>query len=437
MRIPIETFQLANGLFVVLSEDHTAPIVAVNLWYHVGSANERLGRTGFAHLFEHMLFQGSANVGSNEHFELVQRAGGTLNGSTWLDRTNYYETVPSNQLELAIWLEANRMGYLLPAMTQAKLDTQRDVVQNERRWSMDNQPYGTWWERLPAMCYPPEHPFNHSLIGSMADLDAASLEDIAHFFSTYYTPDNAVLSIAGDFEPAEVRTMIERHFGAIPRGSGKPPLPDMSLPATFGGAIREVVPDDVMLPRLFLAFRSPVFGSDAYYAASVCSAILGLKKGSRLHKSLVREQQIAAEATAFTYDLAKGADILVLDVTARPETSLETLEAGVGAEVDRLVRDGVTQDEVERAVALIETDLTAALQSAGDRADKLSLFATYFGDPALVNVQADRYRAVTAEQVNAFARARLGADNRASLVFVPRATSDETAEDDLAMAETP
>ena len=437
MRIPIETFQLANGLFVVLSEDHTAPIVAVNLWYHVGSANERLGRTGFAHLFEHMLFQGSANVGSNEHFELVQRAGGTLNGSTWLDRTNYYETVPSNQLELAIWLEANRMGYLLPAMTQAKLDTQRDVVQNERRWSMDNQPYGTWWERLPAMCYPPEHPFNHSLIGSMADLDAASLEDIAHFFSTYYTPDNAVLSIAGDFEPAEVRTMIERHFGAIPRGSGKPPLPDMSLPATFGGAIREVVPDDVMLPRLFLAFRSPVFGSDAYYAASVCSAILGLKKGSRLHKSLVREQQIAAEATAFTYDLAKGADILVLDVTARPETSLETLEAGVGAEVDRLVREGVTQDEVERAVALIETDLTAALQSAGDRADKLSLFATYFGDPALVNVQADRYRAVTAEQVNAFARARLGADNRASLVFVPRETSDETAEDDLAMAETP
>ena len=437
MRIPIETFQLANGLFVVLSEDHTAPIVAVNLWYHVGSANERLGRTGFAHLFEHMLFQGSANVGSNEHFELVQRAGGTLNGSTWLDRTNYYETVPSNQLELAIWLEANRMGYLLPAMTQAKLDTQRDVVQNERRWSMDNQPYGTWWERLPAMCYPSEHPFNHSLIGSMADLDAASLEDIAHFFSTYYTPDNAVLSIAGDFEPGEVRAMIERHFGAIPRGSGKPPLPDMSLPATFGGAIREVVPDDVMLPRLFLAFRSPVFGSDAYYAASVCSAILGLKKGSRLHKSLVREQQIAAEATAFTYDLAKGADILVLDVTARPETSLETLEAGVGAEVDRLVREGVTQDEVGRAVALIETDLTAALQSAGDRADKLSLFATYFGDPALVNVQADRYRAVTAEQVNAFARARLGADNRASLVFVPRETSDETAEDDLAMAETP
>jgi len=193
MRIPIETFRLPNGLFVSLSEDHTAPIVAVNLWYHVGSANEPPGRTGFAHLFEHMLFQGSADVEANEHFELVQRAGGTLNGSTWLERTNYFETIPSNQLELALWLEANRMGKLLPAMTQQKLDTQRDVVMNERRWSMDNQPYGSWMEKLPALCFPPEHPFHHSLMGSMEDLTAASLGDVEQFFATYYTPDNAVL----------------------------------------------------------------------------------------------------------------------------------------------------------------------------------------------------------------------------------------------------
>jgi zinc protease len=167
MRIPIEQFRLDNGLLVALSQDKTAPIVAVNLWYHVGSANERSGRTGFAHLFEHMLFQGSEHVGSNEHFELVQRAGGTLNGSTWLERTNYFETVPSNQLALALWLEADRMGALLPAMTQKKLDTQRDVVKNERRWSVDNQPYGTWWEKLPELAFPEEHPFHHSLIGSM------------------------------------------------------------------------------------------------------------------------------------------------------------------------------------------------------------------------------------------------------------------------------
>lgn len=437
MHIDIQTFLLSNGLFVVLSEDHTAPIVAVNLWYHVGSANERTGRTGFAHLFEHMLFQGSANVSSNEHFELIQRAGGTLNGSTWLDRTNYYETVPSNQLELAIWLEANRMGYLLPAMTQQKLDTQRDVVQNERRWSMDNQPYGTWWERLPALAFPPEHPFHHSLIGSMADLDSASLADIATFFSTYYTPDNAVLSIAGDFDPVDVRNMTERHFGAIPRGQGKPPLPDMSLPATFGGPLREVVPDDVMLPRLFVASRSPVFGSEDYFTASVTSAILGLKKGSRLHRSLVREQQVAAEATAFTYDLAKGSDLLVVDVTARPETTADELERVVHAELDRFAAEGATRDDVARAIALIETDLVATLQSAGDRADRLSMFTTYFGDPELVNVQAERYRAVTVERVNVFAREHLGAANRACLLYVPRERVDTATQDELTMAEAP
>ncbi len=434
MQIPIETFRLDNGLFVVLSEDHTAPLVAVNLWYHVGSANERPGRTGFAHLFEHMLFQGSASVGANEHFELVQRAGGTLNGSTWLDRTNYYETVPSNQLELALWLEANRMGYLLPAMTQQKLDTQRDVVQNERRWSVDNQPYGSWWERLPALCFPPAHPFHHSLIGSMADLDAASLEDIEQFFATYYTPDNAVLSIAGDFDRDEARRLVERHFGPIPRGKGKPPLPDMTLPPTLGGPLREVVPDDVALSRLFLAFRSPVFGSVEYYAASVCGAILGLKKGSRLHRRLVREQQLAADAQAFTYDLTKGSDLLVLDVTARPETTSDALERAVHAEVDRLRDEGVTDEEVARAVTLIETELIVALQSAGDRADKLSLFATYFGDPSLVNAQSTRYRAVTAAHVNAFARERLGADNRASLLYVPRDAQPEATTQELAEA---
>ncbi|MFL5606327.1 MAG: M16 family metallopeptidase [Gemmatimonadaceae bacterium] len=437
MHIPIETFQLSNGLRVILSEDHTAPLVAVNLWYHVGSANERAGRTGFAHLFEHMLFQGSANVGANEHFELVQRAGGTLNGSTWLDRTNYFETVPSNQLELALWLEANRMGYLLPAMTQQKLDTQRDVVQNERRWSMDNQPYGTWWERLPALAFPVGHPFHHSLIGSMADLDAASLDDIAHFFATYYTPDNAVLSIAGDFDREEARAMVERHFGPIPRGAGKPPLPDMSVPPTFGGPLREVVPDDVMLPRLFMVFRSPVFGSEAYYAASVAGAILGLKKGSRLHRTLVREQQVAAEAQAFTYDLSKGSDLLVVDVTARPETSVEQLELAVNAQIELAMRDGVTEAEVARVVTLIETETVAALQSASDRADRLSMFATYFGDPALVNQQTDRYRAVTVDQVNAFMRERLVLENRASLLYVPREAEAEPTQSDLAMAEAP
>jgi predicted Zn-dependent peptidase len=425
MRIPIETFRLPNGLFVSLSEDHTAPIVAVNLWYHVGSANEPPGRTGFAHLFEHMLFQGSADVEANEHFELVQRAGGTLNGSTWLERTNYFETLPSNQLELALWLEANRMGKLLPAMTQQKLDTQRDVVMNERRWTMDNQPYGSWMEKLPALCFPPEHPFHHSLMGSMDDLTAASLGDIEQFFATYYTPDNAVLSIAGDFEPADARRLVEKHFGEIPRGGRKPPLPDMTLPPVFGEWRREIVPDDIMLPRLFLAFRSPVFGTREYYAASTCGAVLGLRNASLLHRRLVRERQVAAEVTAFTYDLSKGADLLVVDATARPGVSADQLEQDVASEIDAVVRDGVSDEEVARAVAVIQTMFVSAMQQASERADRISLFATYLDDPTKVNDEVDRYRDVSAKAVNAFIRERLGENNRASLMYVPRDASSE------------
>ena len=370
-----------------------------------------------------MLFQGSEHVQANEHFELISRAGGTLNGSTWLDRTNYFETVPANKLELALWLEADRMGALLPAMTQQKLDTQRDVVSNERRWSVDNQPYGTWWEKLPALTYPESHPFHHSLIGSFDDLKAPSLNDIALFFATYYTPDNAVLSIAGDFDPQEARRFIAMYFGIIPRGKGVPPLPDMSLPPVFGSSLREVVEDDVSLPRLYLAFRSPVFGSSQYYAASVCGAILGMRKGSRLQRTLMRERQIAADASAFTFDLPKGSDLLIVDVTARPGISSNQLEEEVSIEIDRLRNDGVTPAEVARATALIETDFVRSMQQASERADNLSKFATYLGDPSLVNVQTEKYRAVTVDQVNQFATEKLGEDNRASLLYVPRVAS--------------
>ncbi len=427
MRLPLESYRLPNGLLVTLSEDHSAPVVAVNLWYHVGSANERPGRTGFAHLFEHMLFQGSEHVGANEHFELIQRAGGTLNGSTWLERTNYFETVPSHHVELALWLEADRMRALLPALTQEKLDTQRDVVMNERRWSVDNQPYGTWWERLPALCYPPEHPFHHSLIGSMEDLSAASLGDVAEFFRTYYTPDNAVLTIAGDVDAPTARALVEKHFGAIPRGTGRPALPAMELPPRFGQWKHEVVEDAVMVPRLFLASRAPAFGTGAYYAGSVCAAVLGQRRGSRLYGALVREREVASDVSAFTWDLAKGADLFVVDATARPGTDAATLEAAVVTEIDRLRQEGVRPAEVERVLALIETDFVSSMQTAGDRADAISKFATLLGDPALVNEQLDHYRTVTANAVTTFARDVLGEDNRASLVYVPcRAATGES-----------
>lgn len=425
VRIPVETFELDNGLFVTLSEDHSAPIVAVNLWYHVGSGNERDGRTGFAHLFEHMLFQGSENVGANEHFELIQRAGGTLNGSTWLERTNYYETLPSHQLALALWLEADRMGRLLPAMTQEKLDTQRSVVKNERRWSVDNQPYGTWWEKLPELAFAESHPFHHSLIGSFEDLDAASLEDISEFFAMYYTPDNAVLSIAGDFDPAEAKQLIHEYFGEIPRGQNRPPLRSTDVDPVFGKTKKRVVADDVSVPRAFLAFRSPPFGSAEYYAASVCGAIAGMKKGSILYRSLVREKQIAIEVSAFTFDLTKGRDLLICDVTARQGVTGSELEKALTAEIDSIVSSGVGSDDVDRAVALICTDLAVSIQSATDRADKLSMFATYFRKPELINEQINLYQAVTAEQVNRFIREGMGESNRALLLYVPRLESGE------------
>jgi zinc protease len=351
---------------------------------------------------------------------LVQRAGGTLNGSTWLDRTNYYETVPSNQLATALWLEADRMARLLPAMTQEKLDTQRDVVKNERRWSVDNQPYGTWWERLPALCYPPSHPYHHSLIGSMEHLEAASLEDVADFFRTWYTPDNAVLTIAGDFDPAEARRLVAEYFGAIPRHASPPARPDFSVAPQFGAAPREVVEDEVQLPRAIVAMRVPPAGSPTWYAASIAAGVLGMRRGSRLYQQLVRAQRVASDASAYTFDLTKGADLFVVDATANTDVSADALERAVHAQIDALHRDGVTADEVARVQALIETDFLSALQSAQERADTLSRYATYFGDPALVNVQIDRHKVVTAAQVTAFVREWCGPTNRATLLYVPR-----------------
>ncbi len=368
-----------------------------------------------------MLFQGSEHVAANEHFELIQRAGGTLNGSTWLDRTNYFETLPSNQLELALWLEADRMGRLLPAMTQEKLDTQRDVVKNERRWTVDNQPYGTWWERLPALCFPRSHPFHHSLMGSMEDLSAASLDDVADFFRTWYTPDNAVLTLTGDFDEDEVLRLVEKHFGGIPPGAGRPSLPPMVVSPTFGGERREVVEDNVVVARAFVACRTPVFGSDDYFTSSMIAGILGTGRSSRLHQTLVRERQLASTATAFTFDLAKATDLLVVDSSARPGVSAEALEQGIADVLDELMADGPREGERERILAQVETDLMTSLQGAGDRADQLSRMATYCGDPALLNSQAAQYRTVTDARLHALSRERLVRDNRASLVYVPRA----------------
>src|SRR5690606_7303735 len=300
VQIPFETHRLDNGLRVVLSRDPSVPVVAINLWYGVGSRNERPGGTGFAHLFEHMMFQGSEHVPETAHFALIEQAGGSLNGSTWLDRTNYFETLPAHHLELALWLESDRMGWLLPAMTHEKLDNQRDVVKNERRWRVDNQPYGDWDERIQALAYPEDHPYHHSVIGSMEDLDAASLDDVREFFRTYYAPNNAVLTLCGDFDRVEARELVEKYFGGIPRGPEPPPIPGRTqLPPRLEGQVVSTIPSAVGLARMYVAFRIPPYGDEKFYAADVATHLLSTGKSSRLYRSLVRESRLAQNVVGF------------------------------------------------------------------------------------------------------------------------------------------
>lgn len=412
--------RLPNGLRLITSEDHLAPVAAVNVWYNVGSKHEQPGKTGFAHLFEHVMFQGSAHVGKTEHMALVQAAGGTLNGTTWLERTNYFETMPSHQVELALWLEADRMGSLLDALSQENLDNQREVVKNEKRWSYDNRPYGSWVEKTLGGIYPPDHPYHHPTIGSMADLDAASLEDVSAFFRLHYAPNNAVISVVGDIDPDQVRAWVERYFGNIPANPNLPvPLPDMSLPPTLGGEKREVVPDRVPLPRIHWAFRGPVFGDPRLDALDLAGQILAGGKGSRLHKRLVREEEIAQDVAFFSMGLVAGASVTAGWATARPGVDLARLETAYWEELERMAREPVSADELARAKALTEADELSALQQVAEKADRLSMYATLFDDPGMVNSILDRYLSTTAEQIQAVCRDVFVPENRYVLTYVP------------------
>ncbi len=419
LTIPVERHSLDNGLKIVLSQDRTVPVVAVNIWYGVGSRNEPAGRTGFAHLFEHMMFQGSAHVPKNKHFELIERAGGTLNASTWYDRTNYFETVPSHDLELALWLESDRMGWMVEAMDQEKLDNQRDVVKNEKRQRYDNQPYGDWDERLQALVFPQAHPYHHSVIGSMEDIDAATLDDVSSFFRTFYVPNNAVITIAGDFEREGALELIKRYFGEIERGEAIPSLPgDPRIDQLIGQTVREQVLADVPLPRVIMAFRIPPYSSDDFAVAEVARGLLGMGRASRLYRRLVRERRVAKGVVTYAFPLLTGASMLLAWATGYPGASSEELEAALAEELEGLVE--AEDHEVRRAIALTETDLVRGLERVSERADSLSMFELYFDDPDRLNRELDRLRAVTVEDVRAFARERLGPDNRAVLIYEPK-----------------
>jgi len=418
LNVPVERHRLSNGLKVTLSVDSTTPIVGVNLWYAVGSRNERPGRTGFAHLFEHMMFQGSANVPKNRHFELVERAGGSLNASTWFDRTNYYETVPSHHLELALWLESDRMGWMLPAMTQEKLENQQEVVKNEKKERYDNQPYGDWDERIQRLAFPETHPYHHSVIGSMEDIGAATLQDVAEFFKTFYVPNNAVLTLAGDFEPGPALKLVDRYYGEIPSGNPIPPLPGIvDIPPTIGKVVREEVVSDVPLPRVYMACRVPPFTADGFQATEVAATVLGSGRSSRLYRSLVREQRVAKDVLAYVFPLHTSASLLLFWVTGFPGQDPRVLERALVEEVEGL--SSVNQKELDRAVAMTETHLMRNIQRVGERADLLSMFDQAFDDPARLNDEVERVRSVDREQVRSFVSDYLGPDNRAFLTYIP------------------
>jgi predicted Zn-dependent peptidase len=420
LSVPVERHALDNGLRVVLSPDTSVPVVAVNLWYGVGSRNESPGRTGFAHLFEHMMFQGSRNVPKNRHFELVERAGGSLNATTWFDRTNYFETLPSHHLELGLWLESDRMGWMLPAMNQEKLDNQRDVVKNEKRQRYDNQPYGDWDERVQALVFPEDHPYHHTVIGSMEDIDAATLDDVAAFFRTFYVPNNAVLTLAGDFHREQALDLVERYFGDIPAGAPVPEIPGRTeIPSLIGETVRDHVVADVPLPRVIMAFRIPPYSDEGFAVAEVARGVLGTGRASRLYRRLVRERRVAKDAVSYAFPLLTGASMLLVWATGYPGASHEELEKALQEELEDLT--SVAAEEVERAIAVTETDLVLAIEGAGERADLLSMCELYFSDPERLNREIDRLRQVTPDQIRAFAEERLGPNNRAVVVYEPEA----------------
>ncbi|KPI14213.1 peptidase M16 domain protein [Actinobacteria bacterium OK074] len=419
--------RLDNGLRVVLSEDHLTPVAAVCLWYDVGSRHEVKGRTGLAHLFEHLMFQGSANVKGTDHFALVQGAGGSLNGTTSWERTNYFETMPTHQLELALWLEADRMGSLLVALDQKNLDNQRDVVKNERRQRYDNVPYGTAFEKIFALVYPEGHPYHHMPIGSMEDLEAASLEDARDFFRTYYAPNNAVLSVVGDIDPEETLAWIEKYFGSIPAYHGKPEPRDGSLPDTIGGQLREVVEEKVPARALMAAYRLPEDGTRACDAADVALTIVGGGESSRLYNRLVRRDRTAVTAGFGLLRLAGAPSLAWLDVKTSGDVEVPVIEAAVDEELARFAEEGPTAEEMERAQAQLEREWLDRLGTVAGRADELCRFAVQFGDPKLAFTAVGRVLDVTAEEVREVAAARLRPDNRAVLVYEPLAAEAEDA----------
>jgi zinc protease len=414
-------YKLKNGLRVIMHQDPSTPIVAVNLWYHVGSKNEIPGRTGFAHLFEHMMFQGSKNYNA-DYFTPLQEAGANINGTTNSDRTNYYEVLPSNFLELALFMEADRMGGLLDAMTLDKLNNQRDVVKNERRQRVDNQPYGTAGERIGEIMFPKGHPYNWSVIGSLDDLSAASLEDVKNFFRQYYVPNNASLVIAGDFDEKQARGWVEKYFGPIAKGADitrpNPAMPKLEKET------RVSVEDNVPLPRLYMVWHSVRQGDKDEPALDILGSILSSGRGSRLQSNLVYDKELVQMIGAGN-GTREVAGTFQVSATARQGKTLEEIEKEINVELERIKQTPPTADEIARALNQIESGTIFGLQTVLGKADSLNSNAVFFGKPDLFQKQLDDYRRVTPADVQRVAKQYL-TDNRLIMSYVPRKAGAET-----------
>ena len=426
--LPLVESTLDNGLRVVVRTDHTAPAVALNIWYDVGSRHEQPGLTGFAHLFEHLMFQGSANVASGEHFGLLEPLGAALNATTSFDRTNYFETVPTGALDLALWLEADRMGGLLAALDQANLDNQRDVVKNERRQSYDNRPYGTAWERLFALAFDEGHPYHHLPIGSMADLDAASLSDVRDFFTTHYGPGNAVLTLVGDVTAEDALARVRRYFDPVP-ATPAPPEPTAPPIAPLAEPRVDVVHAEVPAPAAYLGWPLPADGSPEADAAEVALRVLADGPSSRLEVRLVRREETAQSVGAGVERLIGGASLGLVILRARDGVDVRELEAAVAEELRRLGADGPTDRELAAARAGAEREYLEETATFAGQADELSRHATLFGDPALADSRVERLAAVTAERVREVVRAWLRADAVATVRYLPTGGTDAGSSD--------
>ena len=417
-KIDFTKHTLANGLRVILAPDHTAPVVAISVTYDTGSRNERPGRTGFAHLFEHMMFQGSEHVGKGEHFILVFNNGGNMNGTTNEDRTNYFEALAKNQLDLALFLESDRMRSL--AVNQANLDNQRNAVQEERRVGIDNQPYGKAEEEIDNLAYD-NFDYKHSTIGSMADLDAATVDDVKDFFRIYYAPNNAVLVLVGDFDPAEALQKVEKYFGSIPSQPAPPPVV-MNEPEHYGER-RETIYDPLArVPMILMAYHIPAGNTPDNYAMQVLANVLATGESSRLYQLLVKEKQLVTQVQVQA-DARRGPSLFYILANLRPGVKTEDVEKAIDEEIDNVRKNGITERELEKARTQFRRSQIQGRQSDLNVAIRLGHDAVYFNDPDLINTIFEKYNAVTADQVKQAAVKYLLPTERAVVIDLPAAKS--------------